>query len=351
VTTELDWPELLRKHNPILVIFPHEPHTCTRPGASQPGAAGWGDYHPCSVEFFMARAHLRPQPRWFDFSGLFQRSWRSLPRTGIASLKQKLDITDPANTTRWELDVADIPSQKPEQAWKTYSDLLKEKVDPYQTVVYGRWHRGASGIALQYWYLYLYNDFRNKHEGDWEMVTIELAADGSPRQIGISNHMSGFRRAWSQVSKEHDRPVVYLARGSHAGYFRYQPQGFNVVWGVHSRKAPGRAGLLGILMAWLPHLLTFLAWRDHPPADPILNPGVPEIQHGIRIDPKLVIMRDKPADPSSDSWWMRYRGIWGSSHPRIIGSIGVDSPWHQILQPMRWDDPVRWVRSLEEDEP
>ena len=57
---------------------------------------------------------------------------------------------------------------------------MRESEEPYERVVYGRWYQGSSGIALQYWYLYTYNNFGNNHEGDWEVVTLELAPDGSP---------------------------------------------------------------------------------------------------------------------------------------------------------------------------
>ena len=32
-------------------------------------------------------------------------------------------------------------------------------------------------LALQYWFFYPYNDYTNKHEGDWEMIQLVFAAD------------------------------------------------------------------------------------------------------------------------------------------------------------------------------
>ena len=50
-------------------------------------------------------------------------------------------------------------------------------------------------IALQYWFFYPYNDYTNKHEGDWEMVQLVFAAgdatgalDQTPVEVGFSQH-------------------------------------------------------------------------------------------------------------------------------------------------------------------
>ena len=50
-------------------------------------------------------------------------------------------------------------------------------------------------LALQYWFFYPFNDYTNKHEGDWEMVQLVFAAadatqaiDQTPLEIGYSQH-------------------------------------------------------------------------------------------------------------------------------------------------------------------
>jgi hypothetical protein len=62
--------------------------------------------------------------------------------------------------------------------------------------------------------------FAQVHEGDWELVTVILDRAGRPLTAGYSRHCSGARRAWSEVPKKGQRPVVYVALGSHANYFR-----------------------------------------------------------------------------------------------------------------------------------
>jgi hypothetical protein len=85
-------------------------------------------------------------------------------------------------------------------------------------------------LALQYWFFYAFNDFNNKHEGDWEMIQLDFdAADAQealrqphPVQVGYSSHEGAERATWGDdkldvVDGTH--PVVYPAAGSHANKF------------------------------------------------------------------------------------------------------------------------------------
>ena len=87
-------------------------------------------------------------------------------------------------------------------------------------------------IALQYWIFYPFNDFNNKHEGDWEMIQLDftgadaaaaLAAD-HPDEVGYSSHEGAERAEWGDAKLEvvdGTHPVVYPASGSHAN--KYTP--------------------------------------------------------------------------------------------------------------------------------
>ena len=37
-------------------------------------------------------------------------------------------------------------------------------------------------IALQYWFFYVFNDFNNLHEGDWEMIQLDFDASSGARR-------------------------------------------------------------------------------------------------------------------------------------------------------------------------
>jgi hypothetical protein len=159
------------------------------------------------------------------------------------------------------------------QQWKQYFELLAS-VDPdtKRSVVYGRLVQGQAPlndslaatetrlkqgplagpydvkrtrIALQYWCQYYYDDWANRHEGDWEEVTllVELSEDviRQDRQldedeltqgiqvleVGYAVHEDGFRRLWEDIQKTAEgRPIVYVARGSQASYFAWRLNGY-----------------------------------------------------------------------------------------------------------------------------
>jgi hypothetical protein len=84
-------------------------------------------------------------------------------------------------------------------------------------------------LALQYWFFYVFNDFNDLHEGDWEMIQLNFhAADvtqaltTSPYETGYSQHEGGERAAWGDPKLQivdGTHPVVYPALGSHANYY------------------------------------------------------------------------------------------------------------------------------------
>jgi RsiW-degrading membrane proteinase PrsW (M82 family) len=75
-------------------------------------------------------------------------------------------------------------------------------------------------IVIQYWLFYYYNDWFNKHEGDWELIQVILDQNEQPEWIVLSQHHGGTRRAWADATiEDKTHPVVYVASGSHANYF------------------------------------------------------------------------------------------------------------------------------------
>jgi len=114
-----------------------------------------------------------------------------------------------------------------DQYWKHWT--------PTEYVVYGREYHPTDPpyndrIYLQYWFFYIYNDWWNDHEGDWEMITVELDKDGNPLRVGYSQHHGcevepwevRMVKTWSELIEmraiEENHPVVYIAEGSHASY-------------------------------------------------------------------------------------------------------------------------------------
>jgi hypothetical protein len=84
-------------------------------------------------------------------------------------------------------------------------------------------------IALQYWLFYVFNDWNNLHEGDWEMIQLDFDAASAaqalhrtPLEIGYSQHEGAERAPWNDDKLERvdgTHPVVHPAAGSHANFF------------------------------------------------------------------------------------------------------------------------------------
>jgi hypothetical protein len=158
---------------------------------------------------------------------------------------------------------------------------------------------------LQYWLWYFYNDYRltanvGLHEGDWEMVQLRLDADGAPDYAVYNQHKKAQRRPWDRVEKDKenpDRPVVYVARGSHASYFER---------GVHPTEV----------------------WAD------VCDGGrrAPE--------PTLLIVDGSEA-------WITWPGHWGDTKPR--NAAESDSPTGPGRK-KEWNDPARAFDEAYEEE-
>ena len=84
-------------------------------------------------------------------------------------------------------------------------------------------------LALQYWFFYPYNDYTNKHEGDWEMVQLVFdaadataALDQVPVEVGFSQHEGLEVSRWDDPKLEvidGTHLVVRPAAGSHANFY------------------------------------------------------------------------------------------------------------------------------------
>lgn len=204
-------------------------------------------------------------------------------------------------------------------------------------------------VAVQYWFLYYYNDWHNRHEVDWEGITIILrGADGRqvtpdtlrPEIAGYATHVSGRRRPWSTVEKNGSRPVVYCARGSHASYFGGRENGYaagvpisiKIPWiNVHV-KLQVRRGDLG-----------YRDWVADPSQQPAstarLSPGDDYDVHLLpNLDPRR---RRFSEDDLQTLSWLIYPGLWGD---RPLFSIGGSGPHGPLWQGVKSDNPFEWVR-------
>lgn len=169
-----------------------------------------------------------------------------------------------------------------------------EALPGYANRIYGRVAHGEDGkMWLQYWFYYYFDsqgDFgQNVHEGDWEMVQVGLGAGNSPDTAAYSQHGDGERCTWpADIDVVNGHPVVYVAQGSHASYFR--------------------AG----------------HYDDPDPDDDAGGQGI-EV-----TSPTLIQIQSQ--SPS----WVGWPGLWGDT----------DSPPGPAFQGSKWGDPSTWATGL-----
>ena len=166
-------------------------------------------------------------------------------------------------------------------------------------------------LAIQYWFFYYYNDYNNKHEGDWEGIqllfdvgTVDEALLTDPVSIGYSQHFGGERAEWdgTKLERQATHPVVYVAVGSHASYYE-------------SALYLGRRGSEGF------------------GCDNTQGPSV-------AVEPEIVVLPHAVTDPEDPFAWLSFEGKWGELRPEpFAGPTGPTSK-------PRWTAPVDWHDDL-----
>ena len=116
---------------------------------------------------------------------------------------------------------------RPGCTYEEWAERLASQPTVYAHVVR---EPGVPGrLALQYWFFYVFNDWNNTHEGDWEMIqlnfdagTPEQALTRRPVEVGFSQHSSAERADWGDEKLElvdGTHPVVHPAAGSQANFY------------------------------------------------------------------------------------------------------------------------------------
>ncbi|MEQ8904478.1 hypothetical protein [Ekhidna sp.] len=98
--------------------------------------------------------------------------------------------------------------------------------------VYAFWiEKDESKYQITYFYYYPYNEatgnLYQNHVGDWEHASVRLRwidkGDEDwvlePYQMFLATHDYGTTKAWENIEKIGDQPIVYSAQGSHGMYF------------------------------------------------------------------------------------------------------------------------------------
>lgn len=163
-------------------------------------------------------------------------------------------------------------------------------------------------LGLQYWFFYIFNDWNNTHEGDWEMIQLTFDASSAEEALGqspveavYSQHSSAEWSRWSddKVQKiDGRRPIVYPAEGPHANFFaselylmRSQAEGM----GCDNTVGPSRS-----------------------------------------IDPQVVTLPSDNRAAIAAHPWLGFEGRWGEQHAGVFN--GPTGP----IDKLQWAQPMTW---------
>ena len=274
---------LLARHVPILVLHPAE------------------RFRPVPVAGFLADSDLQRK---------------------TASGWEKVEGPLPAGGAGLRLDQRSCRSIEGAAATSCYVDA--EAAHGATPVVYGAAFRKKNRIDLQYWLWYPWNVYSptvpageiwQVHEGDWEAVSVIVDLQGRPLVVGLSSHCEGTRRDWAKAPTRGKRPLVYVALGSHANFFRP---------GEHSLEPA----------CWTEQVIAIIEAYGTRPVD---HAGA-----GRVVRPKLI--RVTTTSPR----WMAFAGTWGedafihfpNNDPILYGTGPRGPAFHE-----QWRAPVAEVLS------
>jgi hypothetical protein len=229
---------------------------------------------------------------------------------------------------------------------------------------YGRVvHSGQTGwVALQYWFLYAFNDWRsgffgvNDHEADWEMIYVYLSESKNgelrPEWVAYAVHdFSGddLRRRWDdpEVEKVGEHPVIYAGAGSHASYYA---RGEYMIEVELPFFAPlGR--VIGTARRFWRGKLSQYSGGGVEQAEVSNAFRVPFVDYargdGVSIGPGQPYEWDTPGllEPPP-AWAAGYRGLWGLYAQDLLGGENAPSgPVYSRDGTVRrsWHDPLGWA--------
>lgn len=168
--------------------------------------------------------------------------------------------------------------------------------------------------AIQYWFLYAFNDWAghggyNDHEGDWEMICVFLDMDNRPLAVASSCHVlkPGVAR-WDDLRQspgaiwQNTHPVIYVGCGSHANYLESK---------VHRH--------------WV--------YNDY------------ALGNDVSVGPRQEIGWGVPIAIGDKAWNLRFAGNWGALVKRWFGLSlpGTAGPTGPAQKGKQWSEPASWA--------
>ncbi len=209
-------------------------------------------------------------------------------------------------------DPLDVMCPKKGSYAKDFQALRNAGKAPAITYAHIATEPGYSGLVVQYWFFYYFNQFNDVHEGDWEGMQISFDADTpaealarGPSQIALFQHAGGERANWNdtKVQKDGNHPIVYPAAGSHATFYD------NAIYIQNGSHGSG----VGCDDTESPH---------------------------VESNPRPEIIPTAAA-PGSKFQWLSFLGHWGQREKGFNNGPQGPTTKRQWLRPFTWMDGIR----------
>lgn len=161
-------------------------------------------------------------------------------------------------------------------------------------------------LVLQYWLFWVFNDWNDKHEGDWEMfqlvfdtTTADQALEVDPVELAAAQHEGAERRSFDRLESRNGHPVVHPSAGSHATYYS-------------SDRWFGASASAGF------------------GCDNTLGPSE-------SLQPEVVLLPAEVTGADDPFAWLAWEGRWGERQPAFNnGPTGPNTK-------TQWTNPIGWM--------
>ncbi len=285
VSTSLN---LLQKYAPILCMHPNE------------------RFYPTNVKVMLENSKLCTE-KWL---GLGIKEVKKIPTLRLLMKKENNDEHYNLQLTGKAKDLLQDTNH-----WKTKITVYGRKVvDEY-----------VGNTVLQYWFFYIYNDWQNKHEGDWEMIQINLDKNDKPKYIVYSIHHGGNRLEWddkmvSKDDKKPEHPLIYVTLGGHGCW--NEPGDHRWYQGKH---------------------VCFLDCVDETGNGDSLYPNIEPF-----TSKKDLIYELKDISNLKENDWIYWNGYWGKQEMGLGKSGPPSPPYIDYIEEKRnsirrWEFPFLWA--------
>ncbi|MCW4019440.1 MAG: Vps62-related protein [Candidatus Bathyarchaeota archaeon] len=235
-------------------------------------------FYPTTVDYFISNSVLKER----DFSGSSVVDTSPKPET-LGTYTQPNMFLDNTLST-FESITVDYAGKASSLGYPAYVHIVNE---------------GGSTV-IQYWLFYAYNNGPlNNHQGDWEVIQVFLDSSANPTDVLLSQHGNGENAVWNDVEKLQNHPVIYVAEGSHANYFR---------------SFQGKIGVEN---------------------DVVGNNG-----KTISSADLTLVMLGEPGNHPADQSWLDFPGrwgYWGTEEEIVLGKVGPYGPVYN-------QDGIRWAK-------